>query len=213
MLRFNAEVLWAALRSVAYAASKDESRAHLAAMHFARVGEQVRLTCTDGHWLARWLVSPLESSEDGPLTALFHIGDILDSLRQIKRNKLGTCDVHLENGAVWLSNGVRFTWRPVLAEFPPVDKVMPRFTGAEAPIRYLGFSPHLMRQAVRVFPKEATVRAQFMGLTEQIYMTTDTIEGLEVVLMPARVDEPTEADAKKRSKKSRKTETADATAE
>lgn len=193
MMRINCGTFATALRSVLRAASKDKERPHLRAVNFVRHGEdEVTLRATNGHMLAQWRIRAVEASGDGPRAVTFVSEDVEDSLRGIGADPLVLADVNLGEGRVRIGDRV-FLWRTIAEQlsFPAVDAVIPNLTGMETPLRHIGVTPKAMREAMQIFPAEAVgVTAHFTTVEGAIYLASEWIDGLEVVLMPCHVSEP-----------------------
>lgn len=114
-----------ALERVAFAASTDDSRFNLNAVHIEPVEDSIRLTSTDGHRLARATLPrsfhfPERQSALLPRTV---VGHLVKLLRSSSENVFLTMDA---KNLFVVCDGLSASFRLVDGEFPDADRVIPQ---------------------------------------------------------------------------------------
>jgi hypothetical protein len=190
----------AVFRAALVAASTDETRAHLSAVHVARTGGALTVTATTGHWLFRWTGdaamgprSPLIATDFACLIPRKVVELFVSSIRYPHEAE----DVRLtKDGDRWRLDGsfgvVSYSFKAVEAEFPPVDSVFP--TLANPSVHAIGVSAHILAACAKAFGLATGANDCGLyfqptgGATDAIACTSDTHKELLAIVMPRQMD-------------------------
>lgn len=187
MTTIDAQLLKRILTSILLAVSTNETLAHLNSVQISDGGDRLAFVATNGHMLARWRI-PVLADARPVVSGLFPLEDVKTILVWL-RGQMGNVSLDLATGAVVIGRRT-LAVKLVDATFPCVEAVIPKFVGPNHKLHAIGLGPDCVIPAFQIFSKaddRAFVALRFTGALDPIYCTSSKVEGLEVVIMPARM--------------------------
>lgn len=190
IVRLPSSELHRALRAVVLAASADEDRPHLRAVHF-EASDELCITATDGHWLAQWK----QDAEELPKTPAAMLVDLTDVLRLIPllavdAKERDQATINFDQGAVTLTDGTILPFTKVNSEPPPYNTLWPKTPATGQPV--VAFMAGLLARCMKSFtqacPDGVAINMQLRGAESGVFISAEALPEFQVIVMPARTD-------------------------